>query len=270
MQYFVTISVFLALVAYLSVRLVRTRRNLREALGFSEILESVHQAYQNGEYEVALRVAEGLKYGRFMTPAYWYYRGKTLYQLGQQDEAESCLRKSLALETDSRKRALCQEGLGKAIMEQARYADAVACFEECVRENPERGGGHRGVAEALLREGLQTGEALRRARRAVELDRNREMPAAQVHNINLGEALGTLAWAVAAETADAAEVERLLSVAFSLCGDDHKSSLAQLHYHAGAAWMALAAADRGARHFQQAATIDPQGVFARLCQTAAV
>lgn len=269
MQIVLEVAVLLVLAAGLWFLRRRARKRLRQAIGFAQALKSVQQAYQDGDYERGLRLSEGLRQGKFMTPVYWYFRGKILYQLGEQTEAEECLRKSLALETDPRKQALCQEGLGKVLMEQARYADARTCFEECVRENPERGGGHRGVAEAYLREGVQIADAVSRAQQAVEVDRNREAQTAQIHNINLGEALGTLAWAVAAQSSNAAEVERLLSPAFSLCGDEHKSSLAQVHYHAGEAWLAVGAADRSGRHFRQAATIDPHGVFARLSQTAA-
>jgi hypothetical protein len=83
--------------------------------------------------------------------------------------------------------------------------------------------------------------------------------------------LATLAWAVAVQSADAAEVERQLQEAFPLVGAEYKPIRAHLHYLAGVAYSALGTTDareKSARHFQQAAAGDPEGNFGRLAQAA--
>jgi tetratricopeptide (TPR) repeat protein len=84
--------------------------------------------------------------------------------------------------------------------------------------------------------------------------------------IRLGEDLAVSAWALAANSGHARELESILAEAFRLCDGSSKSVSAGLHYHAGRAYQALQMRDRSQEHFRQAAELDPQGVFGRMAR----
>ena len=255
----------IVLAIYYSFRYRFSSRRLTHLVQAQKSLEAVLAAYRRGDYQTALREAEGLKKGSSKTLEYCFFRGSMLYELGKLPEAEATIRKAIPMTKDPRSLALTWEKLGYILMEQGRYADAIPCFETCVRIWSDRGCGHRAIAEAELRQGAIQ-EALSRARHAVEIDRKAQALTPQIHNLNLGESLATLAWAVAEDSRDPAAVEQLLAEAFPLCGEDAKPLLAQLHYHAGRAHAALGLTDKSAYHFRQAAALDPQGNFGRLAQ----
>jgi hypothetical protein len=56
-------------------------------------------------------------------------------------------------------------------------------------------------------------------------------------------------------------VEGALAEAFQLCGNSNVSISAQIHYHAGRAYVSLTKIDKSKEHFRQAAQIDPNGRF---------
>jgi tetratricopeptide (TPR) repeat protein len=85
----------------------------------------------------------------------------------------------------------------------------------------------------------------------------------------LGEDLAMLAWAVAANSGAAAEVESLLAESFKLCGTKTKPILAQIHYQAGKAYEALKMPEKAREHFRQAAEVDPNGIYGRLARAVA-
>jgi tetratricopeptide (TPR) repeat protein len=261
---------FVAIIAfiYYSIRGHRNRGKLGRAIDATKALDDMLESYRSGDFQSVLHKSEKLKSGSARTAAYCFFRGKALYQLGRFAEAEASLQEARSLEQDERRVALSTEALGYALLEQQRYADAIACFESCIRIWPDRGCGHRAVAEALLRQG-KAADAAVRARRAAAIDRNAQALSDEIHNLNLGEALATLAWAVAADSGDAPEVTRLVAEALPLCGDDNKPILGQLHYHAGRAFGALGVAERSAEHFEQAIAADPQGNYGRLARAAA-
>jgi tetratricopeptide (TPR) repeat protein len=261
---FVAITAFI----YYSIRGHRNRGKLGRAIDATKALDDMLESYRSGDFQSVLHKSEKLKNGSARTAAYCFFRGKALYQLGRFAEAEASLQEARSLEQDERRVALSTEALGYALLEQQRYADAIACFESCIRIWPDRGCGHRAVAEALLRQG-KAADAAVRARRAAAIDRNAQALSDEIHNLNLGEALATLAWAVAADSGDAPEVTRLVAEALPLCGDDNKPILGQLHYHAGRAFGALGVAERSAEHFEQAIAADPQGNYGRLARAAA-
>jgi tetratricopeptide (TPR) repeat protein len=261
---------FVAIIAfvYYSIRIRRSRRNLGRAMRATKALDDMLDSYRRGDFQAVLRKSEALKDGSTKTAAYCFFRGKALYQLGRLAEAEASLQEARSLEQDERRVALSTEALGYALLEQQRYADAVACFESCIRIWPDRGCGHRAVAEAMLRQG-KAADAVVRARRAAAIDRNAQALSDEIHNLNLGEALATLAWAVAADSGDASEVTNLVAEALPLCGNDNKPILGQLHYYAGRAYGALGIAESSADHFEQAIAADPQGNYGRLARAAA-
>jgi tetratricopeptide (TPR) repeat protein len=188
-----------------------------------------------------------------------------LRQLGQFREAESCLREGLPLQPDNRLKALNYNTLATVLMDQERYAESIAFFENAGRAWPGRGSNQRGIAEVWLRQGRELPEALNHARQAVEIDRSATGLKKELLDQRLGEDLAVLAWAVAANSGGAHEVESLLTEAFSLCAKTNPI-LGQVHYHAGRAYAALQMMETGHEHFRQAAQIDPQGIFGRLAR----
>lgn len=223
-------------------------------------------AYQRGDYEGQLRALEPLK--AVKPDAYLYLRGFALLELGRLQEAEACLRQSLAMEKDRSLRAVAESELGHVLLEQRRYPEAIASFESSVADWPQRGGGHRGIAEALLRQGVQPDEALRQAQQATEIDQGNTSFSAEVRDLNVGSSLATLAWAEAVNAGGAAEVEGLLSKAFALCPESNVPTRARVLYCAGRAYSALGKSEESAQEFEAAASLDPKGNYGRLAKAA--
>ena len=251
------------------VKLFRDRTSEEKTDPLQRHHEAVAEAFRRGDYDAALREAEGLKGSTHMPEAYSLQRGVLLYHAGQLREAEACLQEGLRIDTNPRLFALRVEQLGKICLEQGKYNDAVAYFERSVDGWPDRGGGHRAVAEALLRQGSPPAGALRRARLAVDADRDADPVSPELYGLNLAQSIAVLAWAVAEDSRDSAEVHRLLDEAFQLCGDAVKPALAEVHYYAGFACAALGDKEDGLSHFVQAAALDPQGNYGRLARVAA-
>jgi tetratricopeptide (TPR) repeat protein len=126
-------------------------------------------AYRTGDYATALQKAGGLKDGSSKTPEYCFFRGAMLHHLGKLGEAEVSLREGLPLETDPHQRALVYNTLASVLMDQERYTEAIAFFENAGRAWPDRGANHRGIAEVWLRQEREPAEALDHARQAVEM-----------------------------------------------------------------------------------------------------
>jgi tetratricopeptide (TPR) repeat protein len=165
--------------------------------------------------------------------------------------------------------------IASVLMDQGRFPEAIAFFENAGSAWPDRGSSHRGVAEVWLRQGREFPEALEHARQAVEIDRPASGMKKEALDTRLGEDLATLAWAVAANSTvaansgAAAEVDSQLTESFKLCGTKTKPILAQIHYQAGKAYEALKMPEKAREHFRQAAEVDPNGIYGRLARAAA-
>jgi len=224
-------------------------------------------AYRAGDYEQGLKTTEGLK-GE--TRVYCYMKGSMLWHLGRLAESEASLREGLPLEKDSRSISLVCNTLASVLLDQQRYAESIEFYETAGRLWPDRGANLRGVAEVWLRQGKELKLALEKALQAADIDRqacsttigmNKE-----VLDERLGEDLAVLAWAVAANSGTAKEVESLLSQAYPLCGNRSKPVTGMLHYHIGRAYLALNVAEKSREHFHLAVDSDPNGPAARLAQ----
>jgi tetratricopeptide (TPR) repeat protein len=229
-------------------------------------MNAVIAAYRAGDYSLALQKAENLKPGSAKTAEYCFLRGGMLHHLGQLSEAEACLREGLPLETNDRQRALVYNTLASVLMDQERYTEAIAFFETAGRAWPDRGSNQRGIAEVWLRQGREFPEALHCARQAVQIDRAAAGMPKETLDKRLGEDLAVMAWAIAANSGEAHEVESMLTESFALCGVKTKPILAQLHYHAARAYAALEMSKESQDHCRQATEIDPQGIFGRLAR----
>ena len=242
-------------------------RAITHAFGTSTATNAVMAAYRNGDYVTALQKTEGLKNGREKTAEYCFLRGGMLHHLGQLDESEAILREAIPLHDDPRQKALVYNTLASVLLDQKRFPEAIAFYENAGRAWPDRGSSLCGIAETWLRQGREFPEALQCARQAVEIDQRATGMPKEALDKRLGEDFAVLAWAIAANSGDAREAESVLAKAFPLCGTKTKPILAQIHYHAGKAYEALKMPEKARDHFRQAMEIDPQGIFGRLAST---
>jgi tetratricopeptide (TPR) repeat protein len=236
---------------------------LANALRISSTIKTIMSAYRAGNYSAALARTQNLKDGSVNTGEYCFYHGSMLHHLGRFVEAETILREGLRLQKDSRQKALVYNSLATVLMDQQRFPEAIAFYESAGRAWPERGANLRGMAEVWLRQGRELQLALDQARQAVEIDRNATGMTKQALDSRLGEDLGVLAWAIAANSGDAAQIESALSEALRLCSGSSRAVLSELHFHASQAYLAIQNNDKSQAHLRQAAEIDPQGIHGR-------
>ncbi len=254
------LAVILAAFAWLTAKSARYRKKVLAAIN------SVMAPYRGGDYEAALQAAEAFRANGEITASYCYYRGVNLGHLGRLEEAEIWLRRDIALRTgprDKRHLAIGLTSLGHVLLQAGRYDEAQTCFEESIHTFPDRGSGYRSMAELFLLRPGNPSEAVRWAKLAIQHEQAGKPLSANLRNLNLGEDLATLAWATAAESHNATEVARLAEAAIVKTGDDHVQSAAQVRYHLGCAFAELGDFETSARHYEEAARIDPQGNWGR-------
>jgi tetratricopeptide (TPR) repeat protein len=247
--------------------------------------KSALAAYRQGDYEAALKETEGLRTDPIQ---YSFLRGGLLMRLGRLDEAEKLLRQSLtlceqreaairarntgeeAVELDKQIKATAfrSASLGELHLERGRYNQALECFQASARSSPGYGPFHRSIAETWLRRGADPTEALKWATLAVEEDRAAKAVSRDIGDMNLGEDLATLAWAVAVESKDREKVDRLVREAISLAGTQSVGTTAQVHYYAGRAYAALGDSGLAALHLKEAAGVDQFGRWGRAARAA--
>jgi tetratricopeptide (TPR) repeat protein len=192
-----------------------------------------------------------------------------LMQLGRFAEAEQQFEQAVASEKQPKLSALAHVMFGELLLELRRYPQAQEHFDAAVSLWPERGATYRDIAELCLRRGDKPSDALRWARLAVETERAGAGVTPETKKANLSCDLATLAWAVAADSRDAAEVRRLYAEALTLSADNPVTSTAQMHCHFGQAYTALDDSAASSQQFEQAARVDPHGLWGRTAQTMA-
>lgn len=255
--------VIVLLVANYLIRGSKGKSALATGLRKVRAVEAVSAAYRDGDYATALDRAEGLKDGSSKTAEYCFFRGSMLQHLGKLAEAEASLREGLPMEENPQQRALVFNTLASVLMDQQRFPEAIAFYENAGRAWPGRGASCRGIAEVWLYQGREFAEALEQAQRAVDIDRKATGMKKEALDSRLGEDLGVLAWALAANGKPVQEVDSALTEAFHLCGSSSKPVLAELHYHAGRAYSELHETEKSREHFRHAAEIDLQGQVGR-------
>jgi tetratricopeptide (TPR) repeat protein len=231
-----------------------------------DALRDVMDAYRRGDYQTALQAAEGLRAAGEET-SYCFYRGSMLMHLGRLEEAEPLQRRNVLRQADPRRSALAYSQLGANLQEQRRYDDAMDCFEAALRRYPGKGSVYRHMAELQLHRGECPTEALKYANQAVTAERGTtaETPGMEeVNRLNMGLAISALAWALAVARHDRAQVDSLIADALPLVGSTVKPDIAQVHYHAARAYLALGDPAESTQYREEAARLDPQGTWGRL------
>lgn len=222
--------------------------------------DTFQEAFERGDYELALRSVDALKHRGKETPEYCFNRGYVLMQLGRNDEAAEWLQKNIDLETQAGLRARGYSALGQLLMQQRRFDEAIRCFYSGLELCPTKGSLHRDLAEASLRRGDEPSCALDLARKAVE---SASHPGSLDDSPSLGESLATLAWILAAAEGDESEIESCVKRAVPMVREKRVATLAQVHYHSGLAYATLGDRGRSMRHFEEAVLVDPKGLWGR-------
>lgn len=255
----IAIGVVVVLVAML---LLLYKRNVHRN---DEALATKWRAYGSGRYDLLLTVEHD-------SPWCLYFRGRGLFEAGMFEEAAECFRQADLRDYSNDKKALYREALGDLRVELGQIDEALECFASGAEQSPGRGGCHRGMAVALLRVGRRG--ALPWARKALPLDEGREGGRVSSHDIEIHDvrawnvvlSLAVLAWAVAAETGDSAEVEQILARLMDLAPERVIPVGAQAFYHAGRAYAALGQEAKSVVAFAKAAELDPKGQHGRLAR----
>ncbi len=235
---------------YLNYR--KAAQAMRTGKGLGEMRDSMIKAYMEGDYETASMKA--------VDP---FFKGCMLMELGKAGLAMPLLKHAADTATDPRSGALAHQVLGQLFMEDRQYDKAMEIFRTAQILWQERGGAERRMAELWLRRGGNSAEALRLARRSLEKERAFPGLSADSKKTSLCEVLSTLAWAVAVESHDPAEVDRLAAEAVALTGANPVSSTARMHLHLGHAYAAVGEVQKSSRHYDEAALIDPNGLSGR-------
>jgi len=194
---------------YSVVRVFTGKGTLARAIRTARLVNAVTAEYRVGDYEAALEKAECLKDGDRITAEYCFMTGSLLHQLGRLTEAEDRLRKGVPLEEDNRQKALVYNTLATVLMDQQRYPEAIAFFDNAGRSWPERGANHRGIAEVWLRQRRELSESLDHARQAVDIDRGATGLKQEAVDSRLGEDFAVLSWALAENSGSRAESNRI-------------------------------------------------------------
>jgi tetratricopeptide (TPR) repeat protein len=235
-----------------------------------QTLGEVMGPYRRGDYETALKAAEGFKRDGQITRSYCFYRGSMLERLGRLEEAEKWLRRHIDLaeqEENRRYVAIGHSKLGNLLVQAGRYQEAKQCFERSMRHFPGRSSGYRNMAELCLVRGDRPAEAVRWAKLAMEREQADRM-SAELRRLNTGEILATQAWATAAETHNIGEVTALVAQARASVGTSDMSSTALVEYQSGRAFAELGDKRRAVEHYEAAAKLDPQGRWGRAARAA--
>ena len=259
--------IFAGMLAWVVVNIARFRRKTLFALN------TVMEPYRRGDYQAALDAAEALRDDGEITAQYCFFRGSSLGNLGRLGEAETWLRRSIALHTaagEKRHLAIGLSSLGQVLLQAGRYDEAETCFDESIRVVPDRSSGYRSRAELCLLRGGNPAEATGFAKLAIQREQADKAHPATLRSLNLGEDLATLAWATAADSHDAAEVSRLADAAIASVGASNVQSTAQVRYHVGCAFAELGDLESSARHYEEAARIDPHGHWGRAARSRVV
>ncbi|MBO4467131.1 MAG: tetratricopeptide repeat protein [Bacteroidales bacterium] len=91
--------------------------------------------YSSGDYTRAQRILETLSKADPSNDAVWYYKGMSEFSLGEQDKAETSMRKAVQLDSTN---FWYRRTLARLLFSQGRTDEGTAMYEEIVRDFPDR------------------------------------------------------------------------------------------------------------------------------------
>ncbi|MGB7761444.1 MAG: tetratricopeptide repeat protein [Bryobacteraceae bacterium] len=212
-----------------------------------------------GDYDGALRCLRWTSLGH-PSPRVLCNEGLTLCQAGRLKEAERCCRRGLAKLKSGSSYPRLHGVLGYVLLDSGRYDEAEQSFRHAIGEGDKTGASHAGLAELLLVQGVETEKSLAYTRQGIELAQGR--PGGRVHwahYANQAWALGLLGRGEEAReslTLALRKPERGLSA----------SAIAERHWRAGMALLAMQEPAEARKHFRMGKDADPRGKYGHRCK----
>ena len=235
--------------------------SMSSSLGPSSSADTVMLAFRMGDYEAALKRAEGLPK---TSHDYLLYRGLVLHKLGKLDEALMSLDRAAIMEGLNKKQmAQNYLGLGLVLRDKGMTEEAVLCFEESLKHQPDHGSFYRAMSTALLLGGIRPADAVQKAQVSVNLENRLQVSSPDSLDMSLCESVSVLAWAHAANTKDEWEVGKLEREAKALLDVTNKPAAGMVYFSFGKAYLALDKLAQSAENFEKAARLEPQGNYGR-------
>ena len=191
--------------------------------------------------------------------------GHFLLLAGRYREAEDALRRSLVGSHATHSYATALEYLGDALLEQGRYGEAMRSYEGALHAFAWHRRAYRGMAEMLLRQGIDPQKALEYVEKIRDLS-NLSWIQRQQNGNSLDDYWSLQAWALAA-CGRSSEVQPAIEKALHATAK-HPADLAATHHRCGMALQILGNRKAAVQHLQQAATLDPHGRRGTLAQAA--
>lgn len=121
----IPILLIIALFATLSLRAQDKDGNFIKAVSL----------YSSGNYSGARNILETLSKATPANDAVWYYKGMSEYSLGEQDKAETSIRKAVQLDSSN---FWYRRALARLMFAQGRTEEGTAMYEDIVRDFPDR------------------------------------------------------------------------------------------------------------------------------------
>jgi tetratricopeptide (TPR) repeat protein len=216
-------------------------------------------AHRSGDYEAVLRFCDLHVLSETREEL---FRGCALYSLRRMNDAESHLRNALTKNPEPVLQALILDQLGMVLIEQGRNDDAVRCFQQSEKLDPQRGTAFQCEAVVYLRGEYQPEKALELAREAVERTRKQS---SELQAVSLSTSLAALGWALAVN-GRADDARESVRQALEQAQPDSVPSVAEDYYLAGRAMLAAGDPDTASQYLRKVADVDKKGNFGYLAR----
>jgi Tfp pilus assembly protein PilF len=219
----------------------------------------INKTYERGDHQSGMRLID--RFGRLIPRSLREdFRTMVLLYSGEPKQAESLIRSVLENRKEEALRNELNGTLGQALIDQGRYGEAEALFEQVIQGSPLRMGGYDGLAEVRILQGRPR-EAFELIDQAIRCEEARSGLVRRFEAYEQGHLWANRAWAEAA-SGWRAKAEQALERAFAAAGK-HKPELAGVHYRAGMLWNALGSHAKAREHFRAARELDPEGRYGK-------
>jgi tetratricopeptide (TPR) repeat protein len=219
----------------------------------------IHKAYERGDHQGAMRLID--RFGCLIPRSLREdFRTMVLLYSGEPKQAESLIRSELENRKEAVLRNELNGTLGQALLDQGRYTEAEALFEQVIQGSPQRMGGYDGLAEIRILQGRPR-EAFELIEQAIRCEEARSRLVRRFEAYEQGHLWANRAWAEAA-LGWRAKAEQALERAFAAARKS-KPELAGVHYRAGMLWNVLGSQVKAREHFRAARALDPEGRYGK-------